>query len=197
MKTRHDDRVAACDARYETAKATVRNSVAECGEAANLQAAKDLGIRKSERKTVRDMLASLGGTLGVSAGVLSIVAVALGLTAGAIPIAGWAIAGVVGMIAAGALTWELVNKVRANLKHLATDPAFRDRSEWGVLLRGHEGLQAQGRQLAGPGGGDVVPGAELSRPCEQGRGRGAGQGPESGPGAAAEDGRRHRGGGED
>lgn len=134
LRTRFEDRMDACNARYELAKTTVKDTIEQVGEAANLQAAKELGIRKGGRKTVRSMLAALGGTLGVPAGALSIVAVAFGLTAGAIPIAGWAITGVIGLITAGVLTWQLVNKVRANLKHLSADPAYRDHSGWDIFF---------------------------------------------------------------
>lgn len=133
LRGRYEERLAACDARYDLAKATVKDTIARVAEAANLEAARDLAIKKGERRTVREVLTAISGALNISAGALSIVAVALGLAAGAIPIAGLAITAVIGMIGAGILTWKLVDKVWANCKHLRSDPAFADHSQWGIF----------------------------------------------------------------
>ncbi|MBS2537019.1 DUF4157 domain-containing protein [Catenulispora sp. NF23] len=134
LKARHDERLATCNAQYDVAKMAIQENIAECREMANLHTAKDLAVRKSGRKRVRSILAAAAGTLGIPAGALSIVAVVLGLSAGAIPIAGWAIAGVVGLITTGVLTWKLVNKVRANLKHLRQAPDADQKSGWKIYL---------------------------------------------------------------
>ncbi|ACU73262.1 hypothetical protein Caci_4398 [Catenulispora acidiphila DSM 44928] len=133
LKGRYEERLEACDHRYALAKLTVHDNLVRVEEAANLQSVRELGERKGERRSVRQILTALSGTLNISVGALAIAAVALGLTGGAIPIAGQAIAGLVGLIGVGLLTWQVVNKVRANLKHLESDPAFQDHTQWGIF----------------------------------------------------------------
>jgi len=85
-------------------------------EATGLENAKQVGIEKGGRKTIRKVLAAISGTLGIPAGALTIVVAALGLAGGAIPIAGWSITAVIGLIALGTISWAVVNKIRTNLK---------------------------------------------------------------------------------